>query len=140
MWLRLKGAPALLQKSWCCFVPCEAFFCKMAVAQETGTKMGCPGKWKHGPKHLQTGPSDRFFFFFNHPQIQKRFKGVRSETHRLPAPTPRVFRTARLRDEISRTETAERPARSQESLCEHRSLGDLSLFRLVSNQRAGVCF
>ena len=22
----------------------------MAVAQKTGTKMGCPGKWKHGPK------------------------------------------------------------------------------------------
>ena len=25
--------------------------CKeLAVAQKTGTKMGCPGKWKHGPK------------------------------------------------------------------------------------------
>ena len=22
----------------------------LAVAQKTGTKMGCPGKWKHGPK------------------------------------------------------------------------------------------
>ena len=25
----------------------------MAVAQKTGTKMGCPGKWKHGPKLAQ---------------------------------------------------------------------------------------
>ena len=29
---------------------CDQRTCHMAVAQKTGTKIGCPGKWKHGPR------------------------------------------------------------------------------------------
>ena len=32
----------------------------MAVAQKTGTKMGCPGKWKHGCQNLRFAPPVQF--------------------------------------------------------------------------------
>ena len=33
---------------------------EMAVAQKTGTKMGCPVKWKHGYQNLRFAPSVQF--------------------------------------------------------------------------------
>ena len=40
----------------------------MAVAHKTGTNMGCPGKWKHGPK-----PAYPLLFNFEpHPHLKLR--------------------------------------------------------------------
>ena len=43
----------------------DFLFVDMAVAQKTGTKMGCPGKWKHGPKPA----SPLLFNFEPHPHL-----------------------------------------------------------------------
>ena len=37
----------------------------LAVAQKTGSKMACPGKWKHGPQPAVC-PSDRFILSHTH--------------------------------------------------------------------------
>ena len=41
----------------------------MAVAQETDPKMGCPGKWKHGPK-----PAVCLCLILNHTQMLREGK------------------------------------------------------------------
>ena len=53
---------------WCPRFLDVATILNMAVAQKTGTKMGCPGKWKHGPKPAVC-PSDRLILSHSHMSV-----------------------------------------------------------------------